>query len=84
MLKNLKGCHGPLCHEYDHIIPFSKGGETSVENCQILQTSINKYKSNKTDIEVNILRANSSKINLNEYEMDLIENAVYGNVKRYL
>jgi len=32
----LRGCHGALCHEYDHIVPFSKGGKTTVENCQIL------------------------------------------------
>ncbi len=24
--KNLKGCGGPLCYEYDHIVPHSKGG----------------------------------------------------------
>lgn len=29
----LRGCHGSLCHEYDHIIPFSKGGKTTVANC---------------------------------------------------
>ena len=32
----LRGCHGSLCHEYDHIVPFSKGGKTEVANCQIL------------------------------------------------
>ncbi|KRX06674.1 PLC-like phosphodiesterase, TIM beta/alpha-barrel domain [Pseudocohnilembus persalinus] len=37
----------PLCHEYDHITPFSKGGETTVENCQILQTQVNRQKGNK-------------------------------------
>ena len=36
VLKALRGCHGALCHEYDHIVPFSKGGKTTVENCQIL------------------------------------------------
>ena len=29
----LRGCHGALCHEYDHIVPFSKGGKTVVDNC---------------------------------------------------
>lgn len=29
----LRGCHGSLCHEYDHIVPFSKGGKTEVSNC---------------------------------------------------
>ena len=33
VLKALRGCHGALCHEYDHIVPFSKGGKTTVANC---------------------------------------------------
>uniref|UniRef100_A0A804U6W4 HNH nuclease domain-containing protein n=1 Tax=Zea mays TaxID=4577 RepID=A0A804U6W4_MAIZE len=41
------GCHGCLCYEYDHIVPFSKGGESTVENCQILQTRVNRSKSDK-------------------------------------
>lgn len=40
----LRGCEGCLCHEYDHIVPFSKGGRTEVSNCQILQTRVNRYK----------------------------------------
>lgn len=50
VFKYLKGCNGPLCHEYDHIVPFSKGGKTVPENCQILQSSVNLYKSNKLDV----------------------------------
>ncbi|XXG45397.1 hypothetical protein AAC387_Pa02g0488 [Persea americana] len=45
--KRFWNCQGCLCYEYDHIIPFSKGGESTVENCQILQTRVNRYKSNK-------------------------------------
>jgi hypothetical protein len=82
VLKSLKGCNGPLCHEYDHIVPFSKGGETTIRNCQILQSSANKFKSNKTGIDNSILKEKSSKINLSEYEMDLVELAIYGNVSR--
>ena len=33
VLYSLRGCHGSLCHEYDHIVPFSKGGKTEVSNC---------------------------------------------------
>ena len=50
VFRYLKGCMGPLCHEYDHIIPFSKGGQTTIENCQILQTHVNRFKSNKTEL----------------------------------
>lgn len=47
VLYTLRGCHGALCHEYDHIVPFSKGGKTEVANCQILQTGVNRFKSDK-------------------------------------
>ena len=36
VLYTLRGCKGAICHEYDHIVPFSKGGKTVVSNCQIL------------------------------------------------
>ena len=47
VIYTLRGCHGSLCHEYDHIVPFSKGGKTEVSNCQILQTGVNRFKSDK-------------------------------------
>lgn len=28
VLKPLKSCDGPLCYQFDHIIPHSKGGDT--------------------------------------------------------
>ncbi len=56
VLNALRGCAGPYCHEYDHIVPFSKGGETIVENCQILQTAVNRFKSNKTSLSLEQLR----------------------------
>ena len=58
----LKGCQGPLCHEYDHIIPYSKGGSTVTENCQILQTQVNRFKSNKTELTFDEMREASQKI----------------------
>lgn len=78
----MKGCTGPLCHEYDHIIPYSKGGDTIVRNCQVLQSATNRYKSNKVGLADEELKKHSQKIKLSQYEMDLIEEAIYGNVKR--
>lgn len=62
VFKYLKGCEGPLCHEYDHIIPFSKGGKTVVENCQVLQTTVNRFKSNKIDVTYEDMRQASPTI----------------------
>ena len=78
----LRGCHGALCHEYDHIVPFSKGGKTVVDNCQILQTKLNRFKSNKVDIPFEELKSQSKPIHLSHDQMDLIEYAILGNVVR--
>jgi superfamily II DNA or RNA helicase len=43
-----KNCGGPLDQmEADHVIPFSKGGETNFRNAQALCSKCNKLKSNK-------------------------------------
>ena len=78
VLYALRGCHGSLCHEYDHIVPYSKGGLTVVENCQILQTGVNRFKSNKVDVPVNQMHGSSKKLILTPQHMDLIEYAIYG------
>ncbi len=78
VLKALRGCHGALCHEYDHIVPFSKGGKTVIPNCQILQTGVNRFKSNKVDVPLNEMHNSSRKLVLTPYEMDLVEYSVYG------
>ncbi|CAK9138119.1 unnamed protein product [Ilex paraguariensis] len=37
VFRKLVGCPGCLCHDYDHIVPYSKGGKSTLENCQVLQ-----------------------------------------------
>ncbi|XP_031282591.1 uncharacterized protein LOC116141212 [Pistacia vera] len=37
VFRKLVGCPGCLCHDYDHILPYSKGGKSTLENCQVLQ-----------------------------------------------
>lgn len=61
VMKALRGCSGQFCHEYDHIIPYSKGGHTIIRNCQVLQTHVNKMKSNRTDLTEKDLREYSIK-----------------------
>jgi len=82
VLRKLTGCMGCLCYDYDHIVPYSKGGKTIVENCQILQTRVNRSKSNLTGVADNNLRLWSCASALSEREMDTIEMAVYGSVDR--
>ncbi|EXC11008.1 hypothetical protein L484_015228 [Morus notabilis] len=75
-------CQGCLCFEYDHIVPFSKGGESTAENCQILQTRVNRYKSDKDGVDATQLKGYSCEIQFTDKELDLIEMAVYGDVIR--
>ncbi|KAJ3697837.1 hypothetical protein LUZ61_001542 [Rhynchospora tenuis] len=80
--KRFWNCHGCLCYEYDHIVPFSKGGESTADNCQILQTRVNRLKSNKEWIGKAELQGFSCDIKFTDKELDIIEMAVYGDVTR--
>ncbi|KAL3830647.1 hypothetical protein ACJIZ3_019449 [Penstemon smallii] len=80
--KRLHTCEGCLCFEYDHIIPFSKGGESMEDNCQILQTRVNRLKSNKNDLDQRSLNGYSCDIKFTDEQLDVIEMAVYGSVIR--
>ncbi|XP_022639346.1 uncharacterized protein LOC106766777 isoform X4 [Vigna radiata var. radiata] len=81
--KRFYNCIGCLCYEYDHIIPFSKGGESTADNCQILQSRVNRLKSDKYDVDSNQLKDYSCEVNFTaDKELDIIEMAVYGDVVR--
>ncbi|KAG9153690.1 hypothetical protein Leryth_026591 [Lithospermum erythrorhizon] len=79
--KGFCGCQGCLCFEYDHIIPFSKGGLSVAANCQILQTRVNRSKADKTS-NMTQLKGYSCNIKFSNDELDKIEMAVYGDVIR--
>ncbi|KAA8542480.1 hypothetical protein F0562_023384 [Nyssa sinensis] len=80
--KRFCNCQGCLCFEYDHIIPYSKGGESVVENCQILQTRVNRFKADKDQVGTTQLQGFSCDIKFTDKELDIIEMAVYGDVIR--
>ncbi|CAK7322839.1 unnamed protein product [Dovyalis caffra] len=80
--KRFCNCHGCLCFEYDHILPFSKGGESTADNCQILQTRVNRFKSDKQELDETQLKGYSCEIKFTDKELDIIEMAVYGDVIR--
>nr|GMC56336.1 uncharacterized protein LOC109149140 isoform X1 [Ipomoea batatas] len=82
VFRKLVGCPGCLCHDYDHIIPYSKGGKSTLENCQVLQARVNRSKGNRTEISKAELIQKSSYCRVSGRDMDLLELTSYGNVKR--
>ncbi|KAK7347289.1 hypothetical protein VNO80_21817 [Phaseolus coccineus] len=82
IFRKLVGCPGCLCHDYDHIVPYSKGGESTLENCQVLQATVNRSKGNRTDISKAELIQRSSYCRVSDRDMDLLELSAYGNVRR--
>ncbi|OVA13401.1 HNH endonuclease [Macleaya cordata] len=80
--KRFWNCQGCLCFEYDHIIPFSKGGESTAENCQILQSRVNRFKADKDWVDKTELQGFSCDLKFTDKELDIIEMAVYGDVIR--
>ncbi|PKA50809.1 hypothetical protein AXF42_Ash021161 [Apostasia shenzhenica] len=82
VFRKLVGCPGCLCHDYDHIIPYSKGGKSTLENCQVLQAAVNRSKGNKTDISKSYLIQKSAYCRISGRDMDLLELSAYGNIRR--
>ncbi|XVF54329.1 hypothetical protein PTKIN_Ptkin05aG0172400 [Pterospermum kingtungense] len=81
VFRKLVGCPGCLCHDYDHIIPYSKGGKSNLENCQVLQATVNRSKGNRTELSKADLVQRSSYCRVSGRDMDLIELSAYGNVR---
>ncbi|XP_031374437.1 uncharacterized protein LOC116189051 isoform X2 [Punica granatum] len=69
VFRKLVGCSGCLCHDYDHIVPYSKA-------------TVNRSKGNQTDISRAELIRRSSYCRVSDRDMDLLELSAYGNVCR--
>ncbi|KAG8388694.1 hypothetical protein BUALT_Bualt02G0152000 [Buddleja alternifolia] len=82
IFRKLVGCPGCLCHDYDHIIPYSKGGKSTLENCQVLQATVNRSKGNRTEMSRSDLIQKSAYCRVSGRDMDLLELSAYGNVRR--
>lgn len=83
----LTGCDGLFCHEYDHIVPYAKGGQTSVENCQVLQTRVNRYKRDLPALPEQYKHWSATlhhrkSMQNDDDVLDWVEMAVYGDVRR--
>ncbi|KAF5734688.1 hypothetical protein HS088_TW15G00180 [Tripterygium wilfordii] len=81
VFRKLVGCPGCLCHDYDHVLPYSKGGQSTLENCQVLQATVNRSKGNRTEISRSELIRRSSYCKISGRDMDLLEVTSYGNVR---
>ncbi|XP_054822078.1 uncharacterized protein LOC129320580 isoform X2 [Prosopis cineraria] len=82
VFRKLVGCPGCLCHDYDHIVPYSKGGKSTLENCQVLQATVNRSKGNRTEMTKAELIQKSSYCRVSGRDMDLLELSAFGNVHR--
>lgn len=82
VFRKLVGCPGCLCHDYDHIVPYSKGGKSTLENCQVLQATVNRSKGNNTEISKSELAQRSAYCRVSGRDMDLFELSAFGNVRR--
>mmetsp|Transcript_258 Transcript_258/g.642 ORF Transcript_258/g.642 Transcript_258/m.642 type:complete len:168 (-) Transcript_258:316-819(-) len=85
LCRGLRNCQGPLCVEFDHIHPISKGGTGDLSNCQILQSRANKSKGNKLPPPRGQELRRISDLtwrDLSNEDLDAIELAVYGDVYR--
>ncbi|KAL7115056.1 hypothetical protein ACP275_04G160400 [Erythranthe tilingii] len=82
VFRKLVGCPGCLCHDYDHIVPYSKGGKSTLENCQVLQATVNRSKGNRTEISKSDLIQKSAYCRVSGRDMDLLELSAFGNVRR--
>ena len=91
VMKPLRGFQGIFCHEYDHIFPYSLGGTSTYDNCQILQTNINRKKGNKFYSNNELMSFQQKipeslkKLGINKIDsnlMDIAEELVYGNINR--
>lgn len=80
VFRKLVGCSGCLCYDYDHVVPYSKGGASTLDNCQVMQATANRVKGNRNDVSKTELVQKSVYCRLSGRDMDLMELSAYGDV----
>ncbi|KAG5512709.1 hypothetical protein RHGRI_038888 [Rhododendron griersonianum] len=68
--------------DVSRVVVMSFGGESVAENCQILQSRVNRSKSNKDEVDTTQMKGYSCDIKFTDKELDIVEMAVYGDVIR--
>ncbi|CAI5516537.1 unnamed protein product [Closterium sp. Naga37s-1] len=80
VFRPLLGCTGPLCFDFDHIVPFAKGGTSDVHNCQVLQVAANRAKGSAVS---DSWRQDAQPLATHQpscEDMDVLELAAYGDM----
>lgn len=80
VFRKLVGCSGCLCYDYDHILPYSKGGTSTLDNCQVMQATANRAKGNRKDVSKSELAQKSVCCRLSGRDMDMMEISAFGDV----
>ncbi|KAK4536890.1 hypothetical protein CDCA_CDCA10G2915 [Cyanidium caldarium] len=82
----LRGCSGPLCFEFDHVVPWSNGGRSEARNCAVVQTAVNRWKGNMPPESVTVADMKRESLRVGReftaYDLDVIEMAIYGDILR--
>ncbi|XP_028555006.1 uncharacterized protein LOC114580718 [Dendrobium catenatum] len=63
-------------------VKMQRGGKSTLENCQVLQATVNRFKGNKTEISKSDLIQKSAYCRVSGRDLDLVELSAYGNVRR--
>ncbi|BFI07371.1 hypothetical protein MPTK1_2g11380 [Marchantia polymorpha subsp. ruderalis] len=82
VFRKLVACRGCLCYNFDHVVPYSQGGKSVLENCQVLQTAANSAKGARTNVSETELMQKSVYCRLANRDMDMMELSAYGDVHR--
>ncbi|KAL2644983.1 hypothetical protein R1flu_012570 [Riccia fluitans] len=80
VFRKLVACQGCLCYNFDHIVPYSQGGKSVLENCQVLQTAANSAKGARTNVSDTELMQKSVYCRLGNRDMDMMELSAYGDI----
>ncbi|KAL9262390.1 hypothetical protein AKJ16_DCAP06477 [Drosera capensis] len=80
LFRNFERCRGVLGYEFDHIVLYKEGGKSTLENCQVLQSALNRAKRRGENISSARFANRSSSQELTGRDMDLIELTTYGDV----
>ena len=85
IFKKFTNCYGPICYQYDHWFPHAKGGKSDSDNCQVLMSMANNWKSDKWPINTQDIADGQRNFwentTLSDHDMDVIEYTIFGNIR---